>query len=219
MSTRIKGTALGLTIGGVDHWIDITSALFDNEEASSDVTTFADAAAGGARQHFVTIGAIQSTQSGSFWRMVWANSGTNAAYKYAVHGNSLATADEPHLTGTLRIGPKPALGGEAGTTNTFTFETRFDIDGEPVLDQGTDAEPIITAIVAAGQSAGELVTIAGTRFTGASDVKFGAVSATNVIVVSDSTIVAEIPTGTGVKAVTVITPEGTSAPVNYTVAA
>ncbi len=217
MSARIKGKALGLTIGGVDYWADITACEFDNEEADGDVTTFADAAAGGARQHFATISAIQSTESASFWRTVWANSGLEAAFKYAVHGNTEATSDQPHLTGTLKIGPKPKLGGEAGATNTFTFETRFDVNGEPVLDTGASDAAAITSITPAGQNVGEAVQLAGTRFTGATDVKFGAVSATSIVVISDSVIVAVIPAGTGVKSVTVITPSGTSAGVNYTV--
>lgn len=217
-STRIKGAALALEFGGTDHWQDITSALFSNEEADGDVTTFADAAAGGARQHFVTITAIQSTQSGSFWNYVWDNTGSTVAYKYAVHGNAVATADQPHLTGTLTIGPKPDLGGDAGASNTYTFEVRFDINGEPVKDLGASGVSAITSITPSGQEVGDQVTISGTRFTGATDVKFAAVSATSLIVVSDSTIVAVIPAGTGVKAVTVITPAGTSAAVNYTVA-
>lgn len=217
-SNRIKGAALGLTIGGVDYWADVTSVVFDNEEASGDVTTFEDASLGGARQHFATISAIQSVQSVSFWRYVWANTGAVAAYKYAVHGNAVATADQPHLTGTLKIGPKPTLGGEAGATNTYTFETRFDIEGEPTLDAGASAAAEIISITPAGRAVGANVLISGTRFTGATAVRFIAVPSTSFVVVSDSTIVATIPAGAaGVRAVTIVTPAGTSAPVNYTV--
>lgn len=214
-SNRIKGAALGLTIDGVDYWADVTSVVFDNEEASGDVTTFADAAAGGARQHFATISAIQSVQTASFWRFVWDNTGQTATYKYAPHGNAVATADQPHLTGTLKIGPKPSLGGDAGATNTFTFETRFDIDGEPTLDLGTGALPVITAISPAGQSMGELVVIAGTRFTGVTGVTFDGV-ATEFIFNSDSSITAVVD-GTGEVPVIVTTAEGASVAVDYTV--
>lgn len=218
-STRLKGSSLRFTLGGVDYYADISALTFENEEADGGVVTFADAENGGARQHFMTGSAIQSTQSGSFWRMVWASTGATVSYDYAPHGNDDATADEPHFIGTAKIGPKPSIGGEAGANVEQTFEFRFDIDGEPTLDLGTGADPVITAISPAGQSVGETVLIAGTRFTGATDVKFAAVSATSFIVVSDGTIVAVIPAGTGAKAVTVITPEGTSASVSYTVAA
>lgn len=216
-STRIKGAALSLVVGGTDVQADIISAVFDNEEADGDVTTFADAAAGGARQHFVTVSAIQSTESGSFWSYVWANSGVKAVYRYAPHGNAIATADQPHFLGTLTIGAKPSVGGEAGTKNTYQFETRFDIDGEPVLDRGTSAKAGITSVGPAGRGVGDIVIIAGTRFTGVTSVKFAAVEA-EFIQVSDTTISVAIPAGTGSKAVTVTTPAGVSDAVNYTVA-
>jgi hypothetical protein len=214
-STRIKGAALALSFGGTDYWADVTSVVLDNEDADSDVTTFADAAAGGARQFFFTANGITSTQSGSFWRYVWASTSNIVAYRYAPHGNAVATADQPHLTGTVKIGPKPAIGGEAGSTQTF--EVRFDAQEDPTLDVGSSAAAAITAILPTGKTVGQQVIVSGTRFTGATDVKFATVSATSISVISDTTIVATIPAGTGVKAVTVITPAGTSAVVNYTV--
>lgn len=216
-STRIKGAALALQFGGTDYWADSTSVVLDNEDAAGDVTTFADAAAGGARQFYFTVSATQSTESASFWRYVWANTSNEVAFRYAPHGNESATADAPHFIGTVTIGPKPSIGGDAGSTKTYTFETRFDLVGEPVLDTGASAAGAITAITPAGKSAGSVVLIAGTRFTGATDVKFAAVSATSFIVVSDTTISAVIPTGLGVKSVTVVTPDGISAGKDYTV--
>lgn len=215
-SARIKGAALALSFGGTEYWADATSVILDNEEADGDVTTFADAAAGGARQFFFTLSAIQSLASGSFWRYVWANTGGSAAFRYAPHGNAIATADQPHFTGTVKIGSKPSLGGDAGASNTFTFETRFDVEGAPVLDVGTDGKPAITAITPSGGSAGDVIIIAGTRFTGATSVKFAANEA-EFIVVSDTTISVAIPAGTGAKAVIVTTPEGASPSESYTV--
>lgn len=218
-STRIKGAALALSFGGTEFWADAKSVVLDNEEtASGGATTFEDVANGGSRTYFFTIGAIQSTAAGSFWRYVWANSGAHVAYRYAPHGNTVADADKPHFLGTVIVGPKPVIGGEAGKSNEFTFEVRFDVEGEPTLDLGAGADPVITSVSPAGRAVGQSVLIAGTRFTAVSDVKFGTVSASSIIAVSDTTITAVIPAGTGVKAVTVITPEGVSAPVNYTVA-
>ena len=56
------------------------------------------------------------------------------------------------------------------------------------------------------------MTITGTGFTGATAVDFGTTAATNLTVVSDTTITADSPAGTGVVDVTVTTPAGTSAP-------
>lgn len=139
-STRIKGKALRLALGSpaVDHWADVISVVLDNEEADSDTVTFYDASQGGSRTYFFTINAIQSTDPTSFWSMVWDESGNDVAFAFAPHGNETPTEAQPHFIGTCTIGPKPAVGGEAGASNTYTFETRFDIVGVPVKDTGED---------------------------------------------------------------------------------
>lgn len=136
-STRIKGNKLKLAFGtpAVDYWADATAVTLENEEGETDTTTFADAAEGGARQFFLNISSIQSTQATSFWRNCWDNSGAEIPFTYAPHGNAVATEDEPHFVGTCIMGPKPTIGGEAGT-GVYTFETRFDVVGTPVLDAG-----------------------------------------------------------------------------------
>ena len=53
---------------------------------------------------------------------------------------------------------------------------------------------------------GTLVTITGTGFTGATAVDFGTTPATDLTVVSDTTITADSPAGTGTVDVTVTTP-------------
>lgn len=134
MSTRIKGSALKLTLGSTDYWADITSCVLENEEADGGATTFADAAAGGARTYFFTLTAIQSTSASSFWRYLWENTGEVVSYVYAPHGNTTASADEPHFTGTVKVPVKPSVGGEAGANTEYTFEIRMDCQEEPTLD-------------------------------------------------------------------------------------
>ena len=136
MSTRIKGNALALTFGGTDYWADATSVLMENEETNTGVTTFEDASNSGGRTYYFTISAIQSTSPTSFWRYLWENTGAVVAYKYAVHGNATASDTEPHLTGTVKIGPKPSLGGDASVNGEYTFTVRLDTQEEPTLDTG-----------------------------------------------------------------------------------
>lgn len=136
MSTRIKGNALALTFGGTDYWADATSVTFENEDAISGVTTFEDASKAGGRTYFFNVSAIQSTDTASFWRYLWENTGEVVAYKYAVHGNATATDAEPHLTGTVKIGPKPMLGGDASVSGEYVFTVRLDCQEEPTLDTG-----------------------------------------------------------------------------------
>ncbi|WP_324199149.1 IPT/TIG domain-containing protein [Nocardia amamiensis] len=63
---------------------------------------------------------------------------------------------------------------------------------------------------------GNMITLTGTRFTGATAVRFGTTPATAFTVTSDTRIRATVPAGTGVRAVTVTTPGGTSNGVSYT---
>jgi len=138
--TRIKGAQLSLKFGSPanDYRVDTTAVALDNEEADEEVVTFADVADGdAARQYFFQITAVQSTDPTSLWRYIWEHSGDEVAYTYAPHGNAEPSESQPHFIGTVEIGPKPSMGGEAGASNTFTFETRWDVVGTPVLDDGT----------------------------------------------------------------------------------
>jgi hypothetical protein len=139
-SPRIKGRQLSLKIGtpSVDYWADATSVVMDNEELDADTVTFEDAAEpGGARQYFFNITATQSTATASLWRKIWESTGEEVPFTYAVHGNAVPTVEQPHMIGTVKIGPRPSLGGEAGRDVTYTFESRWDIVGTPTLDDGT----------------------------------------------------------------------------------
>ena len=134
-STRIKGVALTLKIGtpSVDYAPDVTACTITNEAADGDVTTFADAAAGGARKYLMNITAIQSTDAASLWSYIWEHSGDTVAYVYAPHGNETASVSQPHFAGQVKIGPKPSIGGVAGASNTYTFETSWECTDEPTM--------------------------------------------------------------------------------------
>lgn len=136
-STRIKGTKLALTLGtpGMDYWADITTYTLTNEDADTDVVTFADAAEGGAVQYRLTGSAIQSMAADGFWRYVWDNTAEVVPFTLAPHGNEEPTAEQPHFIGNVKIGRKPAVGGDAGT-GAFTFDFEWDVEGDPVIDEG-----------------------------------------------------------------------------------
>ena len=134
-STRIKGTKLMFKLGTttpVDYWADISSYSLTSDEAEADITTFADASEGGARQYKLTGSAIQSTDTASFWRMVWEKSGTIIPFTLAPHGNAVATAAQPHFTGSVKVGPRPPIGGDAGN-GAFPFDFEWNVEGTPVL--------------------------------------------------------------------------------------
>lgn len=81
------------------------------------------------------------------------------------------------------------------------------------------ALPAISSAKQSGTGVGSQVTITGANFTGATAVKFGATSATQYTVISDSVIVAVVPTGgTGAVSLTVTTAAGVSSGFAFTVA-
>lgn len=136
-STRIKANALLLSIDGTDYWADFSSVMMQSEDAASDVNTFYDASLGGRRDFYFTVSGVQSTESTSFWRSMWADAGSEVAFIYAPHGNATASSDQPHFTGTLRIPAKGSfmIGGEASADGTFAFDgVRMDIVGDVTLD-------------------------------------------------------------------------------------
>lgn len=144
-SKRIAGNKRPrLTIGapGLEQSADLLSYKFENEAADADAVTFEDAEKGEGRQHYLRGAAVQSTQSSSFWRYVWENSGeTEVPYTVAPHGNAVATEDEPHFLGTMTISTIPALGGEASSDpkSSFQFDYEFKLDDKPTMDTGTGA--------------------------------------------------------------------------------
>lgn len=131
-STRIKGNKLKLTIGspGQDYWADVTEYELFNDEADADVTTFEDAANGGARDHKLKLVGIQSLDVNSLWGLVWDSTGEDVAVTLAPFGNETPTTAQPHFVFTATVGPKPTLGGAAGP-GAFTFETEWAVINEP----------------------------------------------------------------------------------------
>lgn len=142
-SARIKGAALALTFGSLDHWADVTSVVLDNEKDDTVDVTILDVGPDDHRRYFFAITAVQSTGSSSFWRWTWEHTGEVVPFRYAPHGNTVPTAEKPHVVGSVLVGPKPALGGGAGRFVTHSFSTRFNVVGEPpALDFGGEYSPV-----------------------------------------------------------------------------
>jgi hypothetical protein len=95
---------------------------------------------------------------------------------------------------------------------TLTFQGQGALT--EITNPNADMDPVVTSVsdatlLAAG---GELETIYGYHFTGATSVKFGATNAADFEVLSDTVIAAVTPAHVaGTVNVTVVTPEGTSA--------
>lgn len=132
-SPKIYGKALYLTVNGVDYAADMQSATLAFEEADTDNLTFGDVAAGVGDKGKLSIKAIQSTESGSFWNIVWANAGQRVPFKLAPHGNETPSAAQPHITGTVFIDLRPDIGGEVDPKKAYTFEVEWEADVDKAL--------------------------------------------------------------------------------------
>lgn len=128
-----KGKGLSLTINSVEYNLDASSVNLQSEDKEDLV--YADMGANGGKQWFFNITAYFDAATGSLWRYVWENAGTeDVAFTFKPYGNATASASQPHWTGTLTVPSKPDISGSVNESHQF--EVRFDIDGVPVLDDG-----------------------------------------------------------------------------------
>ncbi len=129
MVNRVKANSITITVDGDDYTADLSSIMLQSEEASSDVTTFADATAGGARDFYVEMSGVTSTDATSFFMVCWNNAGDEVPFTLET-----TSSDAGEFTGTLRIPAKGAIpfGGEASADGTFSWSgIRFEVVGEP----------------------------------------------------------------------------------------
>lgn len=99
----------------------------DGEDA--DFITFANAATGDTEQWFLRGTLYNDYAADSLWTMAWLKSGTVVPFVIKPYGNAVASADQPHFKGDVRISRKPGIGGEAGEAHETEIE--WEIDGVP----------------------------------------------------------------------------------------
>ena len=123
--------------------------------------------------------------------------GTSPATSLTVVSDTSLTVDSPAGTGTVDV-TVITPGGTSAVSPADQFAYL--------------ATPAVSGLspTAGPKVGGTMVTITGSGFTGATSVNFGTAPATNLTVVSDTTITADSPAGTGTVNVTVTTPVGTS---------
>lgn len=131
---------LKIEIDGNDHTAEVSAVTIESAESDADFITFADAAAGGARDYTLNFTAVQDAETGSLWSEVFDNSGDQVPVTVIPYGNETPSATEPHFTATAVISdPDGALlGGEAdsSTSARMTIECSWRLTGKPVKDTG-----------------------------------------------------------------------------------
>lgn len=120
---------------------------------------------------------------------------------------------DPAKEGRAYVKAWPPEGGSPGALDIISIVIQGQGPLSEIANPNATTVPAVTGLNPAGGSTagGNLVSVYGSKLTGATAVKFGATNATNFMVVSDTQIVATAPAATaGAKDVTVTTPGGTS---------
>lgn len=116
---------------------DVKSCEITSDDKDDSDLTFAEAAQGDTKDYNVELTAIQSTATGSLWRLLWENPGQEFACVYGPHGNATATAEKPHFLFTAKSDGRPGLGGEARRTKEGQeFEYVLAVTSDIVMDEG-----------------------------------------------------------------------------------
>jgi len=122
-------------IDGDEYSAELTNARFSIADSDNDTVTFADAAAGGAKDWSFAFTAVQDAAADTIWSKIFDSAGTSAAITYMPYGNATPTATEPHFTATATISLPDGdfLGGDANASTTAkqTFEASWPCAAKP----------------------------------------------------------------------------------------
>jgi hypothetical protein len=202
-STSITATAPAGSSGTVDVTVSTGGGTSATGAADHFTYTAPPTVSGVSPSAGPTAGGTSVTVTGTGFTGATAVDFGSAPASFTVTSDTSLTATDPAgAAGTVNVTVTNATGTSAtSSTDQFSYL----------------APPSVTSI---SPSAGPLgggtsVTITGTHFAAATSVAFGASTASGFTVISDTQIDATSPAGTGLEGVTVTSPGGTSAPINF----
>lgn len=117
-STRIKATNIIFKIGTVEYSCDANMVELTLNDAPGDVQTFCEVRVGGEWK--LQLDGVTSGDATSLYRVLWANFGTEVAFVIAPNGNAVASASQPHYTGTVVFDQLPPLSLTSGDVVKFS---------------------------------------------------------------------------------------------------
>lgn len=113
----------------------VSKAVITAGETESDFISFTAAATGGGRDYKLGLTLVQDPAADSLWDKIWTAAGTDVAVVVRPDGNAVASASQPHFTGTVTILEPDGdiLGGEANASSTarFTVEVEWPFLAKP----------------------------------------------------------------------------------------
>jgi hypothetical protein len=130
--------ALKLVVDGTEYTSSVSSVTIDSAESDSDFTSFADAAAGGARKYTLGLTLKQNPDANSLWRLMWDETGTEVPVIVRPNGGTAPSATTAEFQGTVIISEPDGtlLGGEANKSGTarMTTSVSWEFLAKPTLD-------------------------------------------------------------------------------------
>lgn len=125
---RINKRSAKILIESVDVSDQLTNFRLTSAETDSDFVTFADAAAGGARDYAVAGTCSQDADADSFWSYMFDAAGDEVDFVYKPYGNATPSLTEPHFTFTAVVKEPDGdlLGGDADASTTAVQATEFE---------------------------------------------------------------------------------------------
>lgn len=142
-STRIKAQNIIFEIDGDEYACDATNIELASQDAPGDVQTFCEQQVG--QEWTLTLEGITSGDATSLYRVLWANFGSTGVFTIAPNGNSTASGNEPHYTGTVKFDALPPLSLVSNETSTFSVQlTVVNTPHDPANDVWYGVE-IVTA--------------------------------------------------------------------------
>ncbi len=201
-STSITATAPAGSAGAVD--VTVTTPGGTSATAAGDRFTYVIPPP--------TVSSLSPTSGSSAGGTTVTITGTNLSGATAVKfGANAATFSVNSSTQVTVAAPAGAIGTVDVTVTTAGGTSATNAGDRYVYTAAPPPVPAVSGLSPGSGPAGTLVTIAGSNFTGATAVSFGAVAASSFAVNNSTTITAVVPAGTGTVDVTVAAVGGTSA--------
>lgn len=132
---KIDKRSLTVTMAGTDVTAQVSKVSISSAESESDFVTFADAAAGGARDYKLNFTAAQDAVTGTLWDKIWSAPGTTVTCLVKPYGNAAASITQPHYSCSAVVSEPDGdfIGGEAdkSVTAVQVVEVAWALTGKP----------------------------------------------------------------------------------------
>ena len=132
---------LVLLVDAIDYTDSVSLAAVRSAETDSDFVSFADAAAGGARDYVLALTLKQNTTAASLWDVIWTQPGADLDFEVWPNGkpvDSIASVTQPRFVGVATVTDPDGdlLGGEANVSNSarMTTEVEWPCVGKPTRE-------------------------------------------------------------------------------------